>query len=125
VFVTGSLDERSRLIALLGNGVPVLVKTPPERGIGNLYLGVESWTIARPSRLAVHPDRRFSVRTVQVARPDPDLFVPQAPVLYSVVKSEFATYAELKAERASYDALAYSYTAAAPSPYPPWPPSDV
>ena len=125
VFVTATPDEQERALATLGNGVPLLLKTPPAHGVGNVYFSIESFTQGRPSRLAQHSDRRFTVRAVQVVRPDPALFVPAPPVTYAAVKATFATYAQLKAQRATYDDLAYSYTSAAPNPIAPWPPQDV
>jgi hypothetical protein len=109
----------------LGNGVPVLLKTPPERGVGNAYLSVESWNEGRISRIATRPERRFVCAVVQVQRPSPLLYTPTAPLSYAEMKAKFATYAALKAQRASYDAAIYDYTAADPEAPVAWLPEDV
>ena len=41
------------------------------------------------------------------------------------IKTTFATYADLKAQRASYDAAMFDYSADEPADVVPWPPSDV
>ena len=125
VFVTADETARQRARAILGTGVPVLLRTDPEQGVGNIYLGVHGWTEERPSRYALHPDRRFRCQVVQVDRPDPSVFVPLAPMTYGEVKERFATYADLAAQTPNYDALAYQYSPTHVSPYLPWPPADV
>src|SRR5262245_3172836 len=42
-FSTANEDARQRARATLGNGVPVLLRTPPEQGVGNLYFAVPNW----------------------------------------------------------------------------------
>lgn len=126
VFVTLELAERERARAALGNGTPLLVRTPPEHGVGNLYLFPSSgWSEQRVSRLALETVRRFTVRAQQVERPDPTLYVPTAPTTYAAVAAAFADYAALAAARSSYDALAYDYAAGEPTSTVPWPPDDV
>ena len=68
----------SRPAPPLGNGVPVLLRTPPENGIGNLYFAVTGFCRAAHRRPATEPARRFVVAGVQVDRPDPALYVPLA-----------------------------------------------
>jgi hypothetical protein len=75
-FLTESLDDRDRARAALGNGVPVLLRTPPEDGIGNLYLSVLAYKEQRIVGLATTADRRFVVTGRQVDRPDPELYRP-------------------------------------------------
>ena len=123
--LTGSDEQREATRATLGNGVPVLLRTPPEDGIGNLYFAVVGFTEQRITTLGTDPNRRFVVSAVQVERPDPLLYVPLAPVTYAHVKAQFATYADVKAQRATYDALAFDYAGRAPEDVIPWPPSDV
>jgi hypothetical protein len=125
-FVTADEPARERARATLGNGVPVLLRTPPEQGVGNLYLAVPSWREQRISRLSLHPDRRFVVTAAQVARPDPSLYVPIPPMTYQRLRETHDTYADVKAAYATYDALLYDYNAAVgPADVQPWPPSDV
>lgn len=122
-FLTRSDDQRARARAILGNGVPVLLRTPPANGIGNVYFSVTGWKEQRLVRLATDPNRRFVADCVQVDRPDPGLFRPLIPVDYSAIAATFATYADLKAGRSSYDAMTYG--TAAPEDVVPWPPTDV
>ena len=103
--------------------MPVLLRTPPEDGIGNLYFAVLGFSEQRIATLGTVPNRRFSISAIQIERPDPELYTPQAPVIYSYVKATFATYADVKAERINYDALAYDYSASSPGGGVPWPPS--
>ena len=123
--LTATDDQRDRARAALGNGVPVLLKTPPQLGIGNLYFSVTEFREQRIVTLGTVQDRRFAVSAVQVERPDPALYVPAGPATYAHVKQTFATYADLKAERASYDAVLYDYTGTEPANVIPWPPRDV
>jgi hypothetical protein len=109
VLVTGTLAERDRVRAIIGSGYPCLLRTPPAQGVGNAYLGVTSFVEQRPSRLALHPDRRFTIAVTSVARPDPFIYVPLAPNTYADVKTSWSSYAELEAGVASYDELAYTY----------------
>lgn len=125
LFLTGTLGERDQARAMLGNGIPVLLRTPPEDGIGNLYLGVLGYTeqrIVSPSRAQ---DRRFTVTARQVARPDPALYEPVGVAQYSHVKETFVSYGALLGGRASYDAVLYDWTGSAPVDIVPWPPEDV
>jgi len=125
-FVVGDEGARQRARATLGNGVPVLLRTPPEHGVGNLYFAVPGWREQRVSRLALHGDRRFVVSAVQVTRPDPALYVPIPPNTYARLREQHVDYAAVKAAYASYDALLYDYDAAVgPTDVQPWPPSDV
>jgi hypothetical protein len=122
--LTDTLSERDQMRALLGSGYPFLLRTTPELGVGNMYLGVTGFTEERFLTPGVAPERRFKVACVQVARPDPALYVPLAPNTYANVKAEFATYAALKAAVGTYDQLAYTYPTGS-SPVIPWLPSDV
>lgn len=123
--LTETDTEREATRALLGNGVPVLLRTPPENGIGNVYFAVLAYTEQRLTSSGTLPARRFVISSVQVARPDPGLYVPLAPTTYAHVKASFATYAALLAARATYDALAYDYSGRTPEDVVPWPPDDV
>jgi hypothetical protein len=122
--LTETLEQRDATRAVLGNGVTVLLRTPPEDGIGNLYFAVTEFHEQRIVGDGVVPDRRFVVSGRQVDRPDPILYVPQAPGTYATVKAGYATYAALKAARASYDAVLYDYSGAA-ADIVPWPPTDL
>lgn len=124
-FLTASDEERLRARFTLGNGIPVLLRTPPEDGIGNLYMSVLEFAEQRVVTPATVTDRRFVVRGRQVNRPDPVLYSPQPPQSYLNVRDTFATYADLRAQRANYDALAYDWTGSSASDVFPWPPSDV
>lgn len=126
VFVTGSDGEREMARATLGNGIPFLFKSGPEQGVGQMYLSVLEWAEQRPSRLALHPDRRFRVRVQQVDRPDPKLIVPTTMIAtYLDVREGFDNYADVKASRSSYQALMLTYGGGAGGTVEPWPPDDV
>jgi hypothetical protein len=124
-FVTGSELENTRARAILGNGVPVLLRTPPEYGVGSMYFSVTGFAEQRIVKQAFEQARRFAVSCVQVDRPDPLLYVPLAPATYSSLETQFATYALATAAYASYDAMLYDYSGALPSDIVPWPPGDV
>jgi hypothetical protein len=70
-FVTPSLAARDKARATLSSGHPVLLRTPPEHGVGELYLSVLSWIEQRPSRVATVTDRRFIVSGQEVDAPAP------------------------------------------------------
>jgi hypothetical protein len=123
--LTQSLDERDQARSILGNGVPVLLRTPPEDGIGNLYFSVLGFREQRIVTSGTIPDRRFVVTGRQVQRPDPLLYAPIGVATYAHVKATFATYAALLAGRANYDAVLYDWAGSAPSDIVPWPPDDV
>jgi len=123
--LTDTLDQRDQARAILGNGIPVLLRTPPEQGIGNLYLSVLAFAEQRIVTTGSVPARRFVISGRQVARPDPALYAPIGPVAYSYVHATFATYAALTAQRANYDATLYDWAGAAPTDIVPWPPDDV
>ena len=122
-FLTATDEERLKARALLGNGVPVLLRTPPQDGIGNIYFSVTGWAEQRLVRLATEPARRFVTQCQQVDRPDPSVFRPLVPISYADAKADFATYADMKAERPSYDAVTYGPASA--EDIVPWPPTDV
>lgn len=124
-FLTDTDTARDRARATLGNGIPVLLRTPPENGIGSMYFSVLGWAEQRPFKQARAPERLFVVDAVQVDRPDPDLYAPVPPATYASVKAGYATYTALKAARASYDAVLYDYATALPGDVLPWPPDDV
>ena len=69
VFYTLDDAGRDKARAALGNGQPLLLQTPPEQGVGDLYFCALSWSEGRPSRVALHSERRFSVQAVEVAPP--------------------------------------------------------
>ena len=124
-FLTATDEERERARACLGNGVPILLRTPPANGIGSMYLTVTEWDEERLVREARQPARRFAVAAVQVDRPDPTLFAPEPPATYATTKAAYATYAALKAARANYDAVLYDYSGLEAADVVPWPPTDV
>jgi hypothetical protein len=126
IVLTDTLDERDQVRALLGNGYPILLRTSPDLGIGNLYLGVTAFIEERFLTLGVRPERRFRVQTVQVQRPDPGYFVPVPPNTYQNVTATYATYADLEAAVGTYDELAYTYPPdLVASPIEPWLPDDI
>lgn len=73
-FLTETEQQRLKARAALGNGTPVLLRTPPEDGIGSVYFTVTGWREQRIVNQATVTDRRFAVSGVQVDRPDPMLF---------------------------------------------------
>jgi len=123
--LTETLDDRDQCRAILGNGVPVLLRTPPQDGIGNLYFSVLGFHEQRIVTDGTVADRRFVVTARQVQRPDPLLYAPIGVSTYAHVKATFATYTALKAGRATYDAVLYDWSGSAPSDIVPWPPDDV
>jgi hypothetical protein len=124
-FITDTLAQRDQARDLLGNGVPVLLRTPPEHGIGNLYFAVTDYKEQRIVTSGTMPARVFVVDGRQVQRPDPTLYIPLGVATYQHVKSTFATYAVLVTERASYDAVLYDWAGAEPTDIVPWLPDDV
>ena len=124
-FLTATDDERERARAMLGNGIPVLLRTPPEDGVGNMYLAVLGFREQRIVSLATTTDRRFVLSARHVARPDPTLFIPLAAVLYEDVRAAYATYLDLRADRDTYESLLYDYSGGEASDIVPWPPDDV
>jgi hypothetical protein len=124
-FLTETLEERDRARATLGNGVPVLLRTTPEMGIGNLYFAVLAYSEQRLATDGQLPDRRFKVTARQVERPDPELYAPVGVATYQHIKATFTTYADLLAGRANYDAVLYDWAGSEPSDIVPWPPVDV
>jgi hypothetical protein len=123
--LTATLDERDRARDALGNGVPILLRTPPDLGVGNMYLAVLEFKEQRISTLGAVADRRFVITGRQVDRPDPDLFAPVGGVTYQEVKDTFAAYTDLRAQRANYDAVLYGWGGTEPDDVVPWPPVDV
>jgi hypothetical protein len=124
-FTTDTLGQRDQARATLGNGVPVLLRTPPEDGIGNLYFSVLDYKEQRIVTAGDTPARQFTVDGRQVQRPDPRLYLPLGVGTYQHVKDEFPTYEDLEAGRANYDAVLYDWAGAGPSDVVAWPPADV
>ena len=124
-FITDDEDERERARAALGNGVPVLLRTPPENGIGSLYFSVLSFREQRIVNRAREDDRRFACTCVQVDRPDPRLYLPMPPATYDSIGATYATYALLDAAFMSYDAMLYEWEGVEAFDIVPWPPADV
>jgi hypothetical protein len=124
-FLTDTLDQRDQARDALGNGVPVLLRTPPDLGIGNLYFAVTDYKEQRIVTSGTMPARVHVVTGRQVQRPDPTLYVPLGVATYAHVKATFATYAALKAGRVNYDAVLYDWAGSEPSDIVPWPPTDV
>jgi hypothetical protein len=123
--VTATRSERDRARTILGGGVAFLLRTPPAEGVGNMYLGVTGLREQRLSRLALHDDRRFVADVVQVARPDPTVFVPEPPLTYSERLATWPKYRDATATGKSYQELAYTFPADRIDPIPPWLPDDV
>jgi hypothetical protein len=123
-FVTYDDAARERARQALGNGIPVLLRTPVEQGVGSMFLVTLEWAEQRVSRLALHAERRFRVSARQVDRPDAKLFVPTTLVqTYAGVRSEFDDYADVDARNASYEALLVTYGGASSAA--PWPKDDA
>ena len=125
-FVTATEQERDRARTVLGGGGTLLLRTPPEEGVGNLYVGVLNLVERRASRLAFHADRRFVVDVVQVARPDAALYVPKPILTYRERLAEWPTYQDVVDTGMTYQELAYFATD--PNridPNVPWLPDDV
>lgn len=120
---TDTAREKTR--AALGNGVPVLLRTPPENGIASMYLAVTEWKEQRVVNSATLPDRRFVLSCVQVDRPDPILYAPVFIATYAGIRDAYASYAGLKAARSTYDDVLHDPAAAAALNVVPWPPDDV
>lgn len=118
--------ERDQARATLGDGISVLLRTPPELDIGNLYFAVLGWAEQRIVRDGTVSDRRFLVQGQEVERPDPKLFVPVTLIAsYQDVRDENADYATVKATHETYEALLVTYGAGAGSSVEPWPPDDA
>jgi hypothetical protein len=125
VLLTDTLAERDRVRDALGAGYPVLLRTVPEQGVGNMYLGVTDFKEARIQTLGDKPARQFTVDVVQVERPNAAVFAPVPPTTYSQVAALFVDYTDLLAQVGTYDALAYWTFEGAASGTLPWLPSDV
>lgn len=124
-FTTVDELERDRARTILGGGGAVLLKSPPERGVGNLYFGVTNLVEQRVSRLGQHADRRFAAELVQIARPDPALYVPAPPLTYRERLAEWPTYQDVVDTGSTYQELAYTFPADRIDPIIPWLPDDV
>ena len=94
--ITETDDERASARGILGNGLPVLLRTPPDQGIGNLYFSVLGFTEQRivkqgGGRLTAASRSARCRSTGRTRR----LYLPLAPATYAYVKATFATYAAL------------------------------
>jgi len=123
--LTETEDERLRARAALGNGVPVLLRTPPENGIASVYFVVTEWKEQRIVNRATFTDRRFVLACVQVDRPDPILYAPIFTATYAGIRDAYASYAALRAARATYDDVLHDPAASQAADLVPWPPADV
>lgn len=123
--ITETEDQRERARAALGNGVPVLLRTPPENGIASVYFVVTEWKEQRVVNRATLQDRRFVMSCVQVDRPDPILYAPVFIATYAGIRDAYDSYAELKAARATYDDVLHDPAASSATDLVPWPPVDV
>lgn len=124
-FTTTTDDEAERARTILGGGSAVLLRTPPGEGVGNMYLGVSEMREQRISRIAFAADRRFTLEVVQVARPDPALYVPEPPLSYAGRLAEWPTYADVTDTGLSYQEVAYLLPPDRIDPNPPFLPDDV
>ena len=123
--LTESDEERERTRAALGNGVPILLRTPPENGIGSVYFAVTDWKEQRIVSSATVQDRRFVISCQQVDRPDPILYVPTYVATYAGIRDAYTSYAELDATRDTYDDVLHDPAGAEAINVVPWPPVDV
>jgi hypothetical protein len=117
--------ERRKTRAALGNGVPILLRTPPNQGIGNLYFMATGWKEQRIVNKAELQARRFVIAAIQVERPDPGLAGTVILASYSDVAATYATYADLLAGVDTYDDLLHDPASARAADLVPWPPDDV
>jgi hypothetical protein len=78
VIVTETAEESRKIRDACGSGAPLLFRTPPDRGVGSMFLVPTKITERRVSRLATYTDRRWTLEVLQVARPDPELFAAPA-----------------------------------------------
>jgi hypothetical protein len=122
--LTDTDTQREKTRAALGNGVPILLRTPPEYGVGSMYLAVTDWKEQRITNSTI-PNRRFVCSCVQVDRPDPILYVPVFIATYDGIRDAYRDYAALKATRDTYDDVLHDPAAAAALNVVPWPPEDV
>jgi hypothetical protein len=123
--LTDTDTQREKTRAALGNGVPILLRTPPEYGLGSMYLSITEWKEQRIVNSADLPARRFVMSCVQVDRPDPVLYVPVFIATYAGIRDAYTDYAALKAARDTYDDVLHDPAAAAALNVVPWPPDDV
>lgn len=123
--LTETDDEREKTRAALGNGVPLLLRTPPENGIGSVYFAATGWKEQRIVNAATLEDRRFVIAAVQVDRPDPILYVPAFIATYAGIRDAYTSYAQLNASRDTYDDVLHDPTGAQAADLVPWPPTDV
>jgi hypothetical protein len=123
--LTETLVERDQVRNILGSGLPFLLRTTPDLGIGNMYLAVTQFVEVRLMQLGDRPQRQWRISVVQVERPDPSVIVPTPPNTYQNVKDTYATYADLLTAVQTYDGMLYTYTPGQVSPIQPWPPDDV
>lgn len=124
-FITPTELDREKARSILGSGVPFLLRTHPRVGVGNMYLGVLDFREQRLSRLGLHPDRRFAADVEQVARPDPETFVPVAPMSYRERLETFPIYDDVVDTGKTYQDIAYTFPAGDVDPSQPWLPTDV
>lgn len=66
---TGSADERTALLALVQDGVPLLLSTPSGYGVGNVYVSVGDVEERRISQAGRQPARYWSLPITVVDRP--------------------------------------------------------
>ena len=123
--LTDTDGERERTRATLGNGVPVLLRTPPENGIASVYFVVTDWKEQRIVNVATQPARRFVLSCVQVDRPDPILYVPVFIATYGGIRDAYTSYTGLEAARDTYDDVLHDPAGAEAANIIPWPPEDV
>lgn len=127
-FLTETDDARVRARDTLGDGAPLLLRTSPDLGIGNLYWVCPHFSEQRVTTLGAVKMRRFVCAGVQIERPDAQLWLPDSVTeSYAEVEGEFTTYADVEAGRATYADLLYEPIGAPPPPEPvvPWPAVDV
>lgn len=118
-------EERFKTRAALGNGVPILLRTPPANGIASMYVMPTGWKEQRIVNRATLPDRRFVIECVQVDRPDPILYAPLFVTTYGAIAAAYGSYQELLTSRGTYDAVLHDPTGAHAADVVPWPPDDV
>jgi hypothetical protein len=104
-------DESAALLALLSTGFPFLLNVPPQWDLGlpHGYFVAEDVNVSRVANIGNIPDRDFSLPLVKVRAPNTDVenvgwdYATLATTFssYSQVRSRFATYADLAANRRS------------------------
>jgi len=100
-FATLTRDDYWAFLALVSDGLTLLVQTPPERGLGNLYVAPGKLTEHRATRIAHHWARRWDMEFVEVSPPQAAGIVG-AETSYQQVVDVYLTYSDVVAGEATY-----------------------